>query len=371
MTDPDLTERIAEVAAQPNGGAAAAAELTSWLAADLPFVNGAELRRFVAAAPAELIVDSFRCDIPFGTGGRRGRVGIGPNRINPRTLALTVAGHCEFLRKTAHGTRLQVVVANDTRVFSDIHGLFGFMGEDWSLLGLSARGLARLACQIYAVYGIATCMTAPDDPAGYKPTPQLSFAIRELGAAGGLNVSASHNHPDDNGFKVYTPTGGQYCPPDDATLARTVEQVTLDPAIEELIGRHSAAGAEIDADVHRKYVAMYVGRDASICAGPPRQFAPGCRSMYARRCAGPAWHPGGRDADKVEATRYVPKDQYPDGSFASIPLRSPNPEIPGVTDPAIEFALAKPRRRSWCCPPIPMPTGWVPKSNFLMERGVT
>ena len=336
MTDPDLTERIAEVAAQPNGGAAAAAELTSWLAADLPFVNGPELRRFVAAAPAELIVDSFRCDIPFGTGGRRGRVGIGPNRINPRTLALTVAGHCEFLRKTAHGTRLQVVVANDTRVFSDIHGLFGFMGEDWSLLGLSARGLARLACQIYAVYGIATCMTAPDDPAGYMPTPELSFAIRELGAAGGLNVSASHNHPDDNGFKVYTPTGGQYCPPDDATLARTVEQVTLDPAIEELIGRHSAAGAEIDADVHRKYVAMYVGRDASICAasaavrsGVPVVYTPLCGTGLASV---------GETLTGAGYQVHVPKDQYPDGSFASIPLRSPNPEIPGVTDPAIEFA---------------------------------
>ena len=97
MTGPDFSTRLAEVAAQPNGGAAASAALTSWLSAEQPFVNGAELRRFAELAPVGLIVDSFRCDIPFGTGGRRGRVGIGPNRINPRTLALTVAGHCEFL----------------------------------------------------------------------------------------------------------------------------------------------------------------------------------------------------------------------------------------------------------------------------------
>ena len=120
MTDPDLSRRLAEVAQQPNGGAAAAQALDGWLSADQPFVDSAELRRFAALAPAGLIVDSFRCDIPFGTGGRRGRVGIGPNRINPRTLALTVAGHCEFLRQTAGRSGLAVVVANDTRVFTDI-----------------------------------------------------------------------------------------------------------------------------------------------------------------------------------------------------------------------------------------------------------
>ena len=120
MTDPDLSRKLAEIADQPNGGAVAAKTLDDWLSADQPFVNGAELRRFAALAPAGLVVDSFRCDIPFGTGGRRGRVGIGPNRINPRTLALTVAGHCEFLRQTAGLSGLTVVVANDTRVFTDI-----------------------------------------------------------------------------------------------------------------------------------------------------------------------------------------------------------------------------------------------------------
>src|SRR6266436_8424704 len=254
MTSPDISARLAEVAEQPNGGAAAAAALSRWLAAEQPFVTAAELTRFAERAPVGLIVDSFRCDIPFGTGGRRGRVGIGPNRINPRTLALTVAGHCEFLRAAAGpgGTSASqsVVVANDTRVFTDINAAHTFMGEDWSLLGTSSRSLALLACQIYAVYGFETYLTAPKDHDAYMPTPELSFAIRELGAAGGLNVSASHNHPDDNGFKVYTPTGGQYCPPDDANLAGAVEQVRLDPRIEALVAEHVGAAAEISADVH-------------------------------------------------------------------------------------------------------------------------
>ncbi len=341
MTGPDFSKRLAEVAEQPNGGAAAAQALDRWLSADQPFVNAAELRRFAERAPVGLIVDSFRCDIPFGTGGRRGRVGLGPNRINPRTLALTVAGHCEFLCATAPAggktaAAKTVVVANDTRVFTDINAAHTFMGDDWSLLGTSSRSLALLACQIYAVYGFETYLTAPKDHDAYMPTPELSFAIRELGAAGGLNVSASHNHPDDNGFKVYTPTGGQYCPPDDATLSQAVEDVQLDSEIERLVARYTGAAAEIPADVHRAYIGMYVDRSAVICtssesvrSGTPIVYTPLCGTGLAN--VGETLTGAGYEV-------HVPPDQYPDGSFASIPLRSPNPEIPGVADPAIKFA---------------------------------
>ncbi len=340
MTDPDLSRRLEEIASQPNGGAAAAGTLRSWLESDQPFVSGPELRKFAERAPVELIVDSFRVDIPFGTGGRRGRVGIGPNRINPRTLALTVAGHCEFLRQQAApddvaASRL-VVVANDTRVFTDINRLLEFMGPDLSLLGTSSRSLALLACQIYAVYGFETCMTAPKDAEAYMPTPELSFAIRELGAAGGLNVSASHNHPDDNGFKVYTPTGGQYCPPDDSNLASAVEQVQLPADIEKLIDEHLGAAAEIAGAVHRKYISMYVSRDAQICASSLAQRS-AVPVVYTPLC-GTGLASVGETLTEAGYQVHTPRDQYPDGSFASIPLRSPNPEIPGVAEPAIEFA---------------------------------
>lgn len=338
MTSPDLSERLTEIAAQANGGAAAAAALGRWLSADQPFVNGAELRRFAERAPLGLIVDSFRCDIPFGTGGRRGRVGIGPNRINPRTLALTVAGHCEFLRQTAGASGTTVVIANDTRVFSDINQLHTFMGDDWSLLGTSSRSLALLASQLYAVYGYDTYLTAPKDPDGYMPTPELSFAIRALRAAGGLNVSASHNHPDDNGFKVYTPTGGQYCPPDDSTLSRAVEQVELDPQIEDLVARLLGAAAEMPGEVHRKYIDMYVSRDSAIC-GQSAPVRATVQLVYTPLC-GTGLANVGETLAEAGYQVHTPRDQYPDGSFAPIPLRSPNPEIPGVTDPAVEYAAS-------------------------------
>jgi phosphoglucomutase len=336
MTDSGLSRRLAEIASQPNGGAAAADTLRSWLAGAQPFVPAAELTRFAELAPVALIVDSFRCDIPFGTGGRRGRVGIGPNRINPRTLALTVAGHCEFLRKTADRDDLLVVVANDTRVFTDINQLHTFMGPDWSLLGTSSRGLALLACQLYAVFGVDTVMTAPLDDSAYMPTPELSFAIRDLRAAGGLNVSASHNHPDDNGLKVYTPTGGQYCPPDDANLSSTVEQVVLDPQIETLVAGHLGVAAEIDPAVHQRYISMYTDRAATLCASSAADRA-GSPIVYTPMC-GTGLANVGETLTGAGYQVHVPPDQYPDGSFAAIPMRSPNPEIPGVTDPAIAFA---------------------------------
>jgi phosphoglucomutase len=345
MTDPGLTGRLKEIASQPNGGGAAADTLRSWLSAAQPFVPGQELARFAEQAPLSLIVDSFRCDIPFGTGGRRGRVGIGPNRINPRTLALTVAGHCEFLRKYGgsdkHGDsdKLLVVVANDTRVFTDINKLHTFMGADWSLLGTSSRSLAVLACQLYAVYGVETVMTAPADDSAYMPTPELSFAIRELGAAGGLNVSASHNHPDDNGFKVYTPTGGQYCPPDDANLASAVEDVVLDPQVESLVAGHAGAAAEIDPGVHRSYISMYTSRDTVLCASSAA-IRPQVPIVYTPLC-GTGLASVGETLTGAGYQVHVPADQYPDGSFAAIPMRSPNPEIPGVTDPATEFAATR------------------------------
>jgi phosphoglucomutase len=336
MTDPGLARRLEEIARQPNGGPAAAETLRSWLATAQPFVPAAELARFAGEAPAALIVDSFRCDIPFGTGGRRGRVGIGPNRINPRTLALTVAGHCDFLRKTTDRDDLLVVVANDTRVFTDINALHTFMGQDWSLLGTSSRSLALLACQIYAVHGVETVMTAPADDTAYMPTPELSFAIRDLAAAGGLNVSASHNHPDDNGLKVYTPTGGQYCPPDDANLASTVEQVVLDPEIEALVAGHLIAAGQIPAEVHRRYIDMYVSRAQALCA-TSAAVRPEVPIVYTPLC-GTGLANVGETLTGAGYQVHVPPDQYPDGSFAPIPLRSPNPEIPGVADPAIEFA---------------------------------
>lgn len=332
----NLAQRIDEVSKQPNGGPDAALALREWTTRDYPFVDAEEVLLFAAAAPVELIVDSFRCTIPFGTGGRRGRVGIGPNRLNQRTLALTVAGHAEYLHKASSHGELQVLVANDTRVFNDISANHRFMGNSWSLRGITSRDLAILAIKIYAFYDIKTLITSPGDSSAYMPTPELSFAIRELRADGGLNVSASHNHPDDNGLKVFTPSGGQYCPPDDEDLAATVERVTLDPALEMAIAEFGNVADAIPESVHKQYIDLYVKSDKRLRRGS-LSFRSDIPIVYTPMC-GTGLASVGEVLDGAGYSLSVPPDHYPDGSFAAIPMRSPNPEIPGVTEPATQYA---------------------------------
>ena len=132
-----------------------------------------------------LLFDAFWQVLPFGTGGRRGRVGYGANRLNPTTVAMTIQGHCNFLRQRFRRPvgDLAVVVANDVRVFRDVAGSYGFLGADHPLIGLSSRGLARLACEIYAGNGITAYLHDPDSDSATLSTPELSFVISRLGSA--------------------------------------------------------------------------------------------------------------------------------------------------------------------------------------------
>ena len=133
------------------------------------------LARHLEPGQVALLFDAFWQVLPFGTGGRRGRVGYGANRLNPTTVALTIQGHCNFLRGRFPGRRdLSVVVANDVRVFRDIAGSYGFLGPDHPLLGLSSRGLARLACEIYAGNGIAAYLSDPPRTTGRRCPPPSS-----------------------------------------------------------------------------------------------------------------------------------------------------------------------------------------------------
>ena len=182
------------------------------------------LRWMVEAKKFDLLIDSFYQVIPFGTGGRRGPVGVGPNRINPYTIASSVQGHVEYLRKRFGETeRLKVVVANDVRAFHDLRRAYPNDLEN-PLLGLSSKDFARIAATVYSSAGVEV-YALPSSDGGYISTPELSFLIRWVGAHGGINVSASHNHPDDNGSKFYNAEGGQEIPPDDENLAAIVGRV--------------------------------------------------------------------------------------------------------------------------------------------------
>ena len=187
----------------------------------------------------EELVDAFRQILPFGTGGRRGFVGVGPNRMNPFTVATSVEGHARWLRSTfPQVSTLRVVVAYDVRRFVDVRGVYG--GRAGALAGLSSRDFAELAARVYARNGIEVHLL-PRGAAYLLSTPELSFTIRALGAHGGLNLSASHNPPDDNGVKVYDVRGGQLAPPEDQVLLDVVSSVedAVVPTWEEAVATAS------------------------------------------------------------------------------------------------------------------------------------
>jgi phosphoglucomutase len=324
----ELQERYGEL------GRRAHAELGRWLSGTVPLAYPEVIARQLAPASRNLplLFDAFWQVLPFGTGGRRGRVGYGANRINPTTVAMTIQGHCNFLRARFPGRRdLTVVVANDVRVFRDLAGNYASLG-DHPLLGLSSRGLARLACEIYAGNGITAYVPAPDSDSATLATPELSFVIAQLGAAGGVNVSASHNPPDDNGVKLYDEFGSQPVAPEDQQLLDVMSAVT---AIEARPFREALAAGQVKAippELHREYVAGYVRLYGDFFR--PR---PGLPVVFSPLC-GVGLDTAGDVLQALGFPMLSPPDERPDGSFAVIPFRSPNPEVVQSTEPARAFA---------------------------------
>jgi len=277
------------------------------------------------------LLERFFQVLPFGTGGRRGPVGIGPNRMNDWTLGASVQGHCEYLKeKFPNVDDLHVVIAYDVRRFEDV-------GRNYHpdlpnpVLHRTSRLFAEAAACVYIANGIHVHML-PADATRYIATPELSFAIRHLRAHGGLNVSASHNPPDDNGGKFYDENGAQPVAPDDQIMSDLVEQVG---AIRSLPWSEAVRGGKmhvLDAPVHRAYIDLC--RKQSLIPAP--------KFDEVKVVFTPLHGVGGATAFEVlELSGFRPRpvaEQFnPDGLFSNV-TRSPNPEVPEALDRAIALA---------------------------------
>src|SRR5438132_5392713 len=136
------------------------------------------------------LLDRFYQILPFGTGGRRGPVGVGPNRMNNWSLGASVQGHCEYLKERFPGVNpLSVVLAYDVRRFEDKRGNYNPKLSN-PVLHLSSKDMAQHAAGVYVANGIHAYIL-PADSKRFLATPELSFTIRFLDAHGGLNISAS------------------------------------------------------------------------------------------------------------------------------------------------------------------------------------
>jgi phosphoglucomutase/phosphomannomutase len=165
----------------------------------------------------DLLLDSFYQVIPFGTGGRRGMVGIGPNRINGITITMSAQGHSQYLLQKygAESATRGVVIAYDVRKFLK-KGIFDDNRPN-PVRELSCEDLAKMAAEVYAGNGIKVFLFK-----ALASTPELSFTVRDLKALAGDMISASHNPPEFNGKKVVDEHGGQLIPPHDEELVNVV-----------------------------------------------------------------------------------------------------------------------------------------------------
>jgi phosphoglucomutase len=256
----------------------------------------------------EGLVDSFYKDLEFGTGGMRGIMGPGTNRMNIYMIAMATQGLCNYIRKKFPGDRkLKVAIAHDSRN--------------------NSRLFAEKAAEVISANGIHACLFDT-----LRPTPELSFTIRHLGCQSGIVVTASHNPKEYNGYKVYWDDGGQVVPPHDDGIISEVQKIkslsevrfNADRALIHLLGR------EIDDAYLEQLIALSRNPDLNRKHGE-------IRIVYTPiHGTGVTLVPAILERYGFRNVIHVPEQDSPDGNFPTV--HSPNPEERAALNMAIEKA---------------------------------
>ncbi|MBB3041598.1 phospho-sugar mutase [Nocardioides soli] len=302
----------------------------AWAADDPDPQTRAELEaviaRVEAGAESTDLADRFDGTLEFGTAGLRGELGAGPNRMNRVVVTRAAAGLAAYLRDTGHGSG-SVVIGYDARHNSDV--------------------FARDTAEVMTGAGL-TAYLLPRP----LPTPVLAFAIRELGCAAGVMVTASHNPPRDNGYKVYLGDGSQIVPPADTEIAARIAAVGR-------VGDVPRGGA--GTVLGEEIVDRYLDTTATLVGDGPRDLD----IVYT-----PLHGVGGTSVERVleaagfAAPAVVEQQEQPDPEFPTVAF--PNPEEPGAMDLALELAerrgadlvVANDPDADRCAAAVPGPQGW-------------
>jgi phosphomannomutase len=277
------------------------ARAKAWLAEDPDAETREELAKLIDAGDTAELTARFSGTLQFGTAGLRGELGAGPMRMNRAVVIRAAAGLAAYLKAKGQTDGL-VVIGYDAR-----HKSADFARDTAAVMtgaGLRAAVLPRPL-----------------------PTPVLAFAIRHLGAVAGVEVTASHNPPRDNGYKVYLGDGSQIVPPADAEIAAEIDAVH---ALAD-VPRPDSGWEILDDGVLEAYLAR---TDAVLAAGSPRT----ARTVYT------AMHGVGKDTLLAAFARagfpepvLVAEQAEPDPDFPTVAF--PNPEEPGAMD--LAFAKAR------------------------------
>ncbi len=202
-----------------------------------------EVQTLIDGGDTKALTDAFYCDLEFGTGGLRGIMGVGTNRVNRYTLGAATQGLCNYLNAQFPQGGLSVALAHDSRN--------------------NARAFASLVANVFSANGILVHFFED-----LRPTPELSFAIRALGCVGGVMLTASHNPKEYSGYKVYWSDGCQILPPHDKGIISAVQAIADVKDIRfdgrpELI---TSLGAEMDRQFIDASLALRLRPEAPVDA---------------------------------------------------------------------------------------------------------
>jgi phosphoglucomutase len=286
---------------------AAQAQINTWLAGHYDAETKASIQSQLDAGQTTDLNDAFYRTLEFGTGGLRGVLGVGSNRMNRYTVGTATQGLANYLLQTFPGQPISVAIAHDSRRMSP--------------------EFAQLAADIFSANGIKVFLFSD-----LRPTPELSFAIRQLGCQSGLVITASHNPPEYNGYKVYWNDGSQVVAPHDKAIIGEVNAVQSvddikfagNPALIELIDetidapyiemvRNNAVNPDVIARQHDLNIVYTPIHGTGITLVPRALAALGFDNVH-----------------------IVPEQAEPDGNFPTV--KSPNPEERDAMQLALNLA---------------------------------
>ncbi len=265
-----------------------------WLDGNFDEHTKAEIRTIQQKNPAEL-ADSFYKDLEFGTGGLRGIMGVGTNRINRYTIGIATQGFANYLIQSFPSQQIRVAVAYDSRN--------------------NSRLFAEITSHVMAANGIQVYLFE-----SLRPTPELSFTIRHLGCQGGVVCTASHNPREYNGYKAYFNDGGQLVPPHDKNVIAEVQKISSIDEVKWSGGEQNIhlVGEELD----KAYVDMVKG--LSVYPDVIREQSDLCIVYTPIHGSGYQMIPRVLSEFGFKNIHLVEEQMIPDGNFPTVVY--PNPE---------------------------------------------
>lgn len=276
-----------------------------WLSPVFDEKTHKEITEMMTSSPKEL-EESFYKNLEFGTGGMRGIMGVGTNRINKYTLGKNTQGISNYMKKVFPNEQLKVAIAYDCRHNSDT--------------------LAKVVADVFSANGIKVYLFSE-----MRPTPELSFALKYLKCHAGIVLTASHNPPEYNGYKVYWQDGGQLVPPQDAEIIQIIEALGYDQinfkANENLI-------EYIDKKIDEAFVKSTIENASFNTSSEAKKNL----NIVYTSLHGTSIKSIPEVLSKAGYTNVniVPEQAVPDGNFPTV--KSPNPEEPEALTMALALA---------------------------------